>query len=107
MHLYALVRALDAKGEERTLASLLPGCLAYAVILALALTSSDAAMRKLRRNWKRLHSAGIHYIWLIFTLAYAGRLMNADTRPEAIYGVGLCLAALAVRIAAWRKGKRA
>ena len=107
VHLYALVRALDAKGEERTLASLLPGGLAYADILALALTSSDAAMRKLRRNWKRLHSAGIHYIWLIFTLAYAGRLMNADTRPEAIYGVGLCLAALAVRIAAWRKGKRA
>ncbi|HEX4847222.1 MAG TPA: hypothetical protein VFV30_03695, partial [Novosphingobium sp.] len=71
------------------------------------LTSNDAAMRALGRNWKRLHTFGIHYVWLIFTLAYAGRLMEAETRPEALYGVSLCLAALAVRIAAWRQGRRA
>ncbi|HQV04839.1 MULTISPECIES: hypothetical protein [unclassified Novosphingobium] len=106
IHLYALIRALQASGEERTLASLIPGGLAYLAIFLMALTSNDAAMRVLGKNWKRLHSAGIHYIWLIFMLAYAGRFAEPGKLPEASYGVLLCLVALALRIAAWRKGKR-
>lgn len=105
VHLYALVRALDASGEQRTIASLVPGGTAYIVIALMALTSNDAAMRALGRGWKRLHTFGIYYVWLIFTQAYAGRLMDARTRPEAIYGVTLCLAALAVRIAARRRSR--
>lgn len=107
VHLYALVRALDASGEQRTFASLIPGGTAYVVIFLMALTSNDAAMRVLGKNWRRLHRFGVHYIWLIFTLAYAGRVISADTRPEALYGVILCLAALGIRIAAWRQGRRA
>ena len=107
VHLYALVRALEASGQQRTLVSLIPGGTAYIFIAAMALTSNDAAMRAMGKWWKRLHTAGIHYIWLVFTLAYAGRLLEARTRAQAIYGVSLCLIALAVRIAAARKGKRA
>jgi DMSO/TMAO reductase YedYZ heme-binding membrane subunit len=103
VHLYALVMALEASGEQRTVASLVPGGIAYLFILLMALTSNDAAMRMLGRNWKRLHSLGIHYIWLVYTLAYAGRLFDAETRPEAIYGVSLSLAALGLRLAARRK----
>lgn len=106
IHLYALVKALEASGEQRTFASLVPGGSAYLMIFLMALTSNDAAMRALGKNWKRLHTIGIHYVWLIFTLAYAGRLMTAKTRPEAIYGVTLCLAALAIRLAARRKTER-
>lgn len=73
----------------------------------MAFTSSDAAMRALGKNWKRLHTFGIHFVWLIFTLAYAKRLVDPATLPEAIYGTFLCLAALALRAAAWRKGKTA
>lgn len=105
VHLYALVKALEASGEVRTLASLVPGGIAYLMILLMALTSSDTAMRALGRNWKRLHSFGIHYVWLIFTLAYSLRLGDPLTRPEGIYGTTLCLAAAALRFAAWRKGK--
>lgn len=103
VHLYALIRALEASGEQRTLASLIPGGTAYLVIAAMTLTSNDAAMRALGRNWKRLHTLGIHYIWLIFTLAYAGRLSDPARLPEAIYGVALCLAALAIRLMARRR----
>ncbi|MEQ1499039.1 MAG: hypothetical protein ABL914_10295 [Novosphingobium sp.] len=106
VHLYALIKALEASGEVRTIGSLIPGGIAYLLIFLMALTSSDAAMRVLGKNWKRLHTFGIHYVWFIFTAAYAGRLMTAKTRPEAIYGVSLCLLALAIRIAAWRKTRR-
>jgi DMSO/TMAO reductase YedYZ heme-binding membrane subunit len=106
VHLYALVRALEASGEVPTIGTLIPGGLAYAMIFAMALTSNDAAMRALGKNWKRLHKAGIHYVWLVFTLAYAGRLADPATVPEAIYGTGLCLAAGAIRFAAWRKGRQ-
>lgn len=105
VHLYALVRALDASGAQRTFASLVPGGTAYILIALMALTSNNAAMRALGRGWKRLHTFGIHYVWLIFTLAYAGRLMDAEKRPEAIYGVTLCLAALATRIAARHRSR--
>lgn len=107
VHLYALVSALNASGEVRTFASLIPGGLAYLMIFLMALTSNDAAMRALGRNWKRLHRFGIHYVWLVFTLAYAGRLTDPEVRPEGIYGVTLCLIALAVRIMAVRSGRKA
>lgn len=74
-------------------------------MFAMAATSNDAAMRALGRNWKRLHTFGIHTLWLIFTLSYSLRLLDPDTRPEAMYGVTLCLAALALRIAARRRTK--
>lgn len=107
VHLYALVRALDASGEVRTFASLIPGGLAYVMIAVLALTSNDAAMRALGKNWKRLHTIGIHYIWLIFTLAYVRRLANPATLPEALYGTALCLIALGVRLIAVRQTRTA
>jgi len=107
VHLYALLKALEASGEQRTIGSLVPGGTAYLLIFLMAITSNDAAMRALGKNWKRLHRFGIHYVWFIFTAAYGGRLMEAKTRPEAIYGITLCLIALAIRIAALRKGKPA
>jgi len=106
IHLYALVRAIDASGEVRTIASLIPGGSAYVIIFLMALTSNDAAVRMLGRNWKRLHTIGIHYIWLIFTLAYAGRLFDPAKLAEGVYGVTLALSALGLRILAWRAGRK-
>lgn len=103
IHLYALVTYLRMSSETRTLASLIPGGLAYLFIFAMALTSNDAAMRALGKNWKRLHTVGIHYIWLIFTLAYAGRVFESGTRVEGLIAVPLTLAALGLRIAARRR----
>lgn len=107
VHLYALLKALEASGEQRTIGSLVPGGTAYLLIFLMAITSNDAAMRALGKNWKRLHRFGIHYVWLIWTLAYSLRLGDPEVRPEGIYGAALCFTALAIRIAAWRKGKQA
>lgn len=49
------------------------GMLTFLLLLPLAATSTDAAMRRLRRNWKRLHQlvypaamlALLHYFWLV------------------------------------------
>lgn len=106
VHLVALVTFLRISGEPRTLASLIPGGLAYVMILAMAATSNQPAMRAMGHNWKRLHRFGIHYIWLIFTLAYAGRILTPETRLTGIVGTSLGLGALALRLAARAKRER-
>lgn len=103
VHLAALVMALSLTPEPRSFASLIPGGTAYVFILAMALTSNGAAMRALGRNWKRLHTTGIHVIWLIYTLAYAKRIPAAETRAIGLVMTTLALAALALRIAARRR----
>ncbi|MFN3456594.1 MAG: hypothetical protein ACK4Z8_03365 [Novosphingobium sp.] len=103
VHLVALVIATSLAPEPRTFASLVPGGTAYVFILAMALTSSNAAMRAMGRNWKRLHKAGIHVIWLIFTLAYAKRIPVPETRAIGLSMTTLALAALLLRVLARRR----
>lgn len=103
VHLFALAVFLKLGEETRTATTLIGGGLAYALLYAMAATSTDAAMRRLGRNWKRLHSAGIHYLWLIFTLSYAGRIIEPDSRITGLIGLSLALGALGLRIAARRK----
>ena len=105
VHLYALVTYLQISGEPRTLVSLIPGGLAYLMIFAMAITSNQPAMRALGYNWKRLHRFGIHYIWLIFTLAYAGRIAEPEKQLTGIVFTAISLAALAVRLLAHRKAR--
>lgn len=102
VHLLALVMALRFDPAPRTVASLVPGTVAYLFILAMAATSSNPAMRALGPTWKRLHMAGIHVIWLIFTLAYAKRIPVPETRAIGIFMTTLALAALATRLVARR-----
>ena len=46
--------------------------------MRLAVTSSDSAQQKLgKRNWRRLHTIGSYYIWLIFSLSYLPRVFDA------------------------------
>jgi DMSO/TMAO reductase YedYZ heme-binding membrane subunit len=103
VHLVALVTYLQISGTPRTIGSLIPGGIAYALLFAMALTSSDAAMRALGRNWKRLHTLGIHYIWFIFFISSVGRILDPAKRLPGVIEVALTLAALAVRLAARRK----
>lgn len=56
---------------------LLLGAISWLVLLALAITSTQAMQRKLGRNWQRLHNfiylvailAPIHYIWSVKVLS--------------------------------------
>ena len=73
------------------------GIVSWLVLLALALTSTQAAQRKLGRNWQRLHNvvylvailAPIHYLWSVKVLS-----------PQP-----LIYAALAGILLAWRYKK--
>lgn len=54
------------------------GGLAFVLMWAMALTSSNRARRWMGRNWRRLHLTGMHYLWLIFMQSFAGRLGADD-----------------------------
>lgn len=78
----------------------LVGFAALMIMLPLALTSNQWAMRTLRKNWKRLHRlvylAGIlviiHFVWLV----------KSDIREPLMYGALLVLL-LVLRIPSVRK----
>lgn len=107
IHLYALVTFLNLSGEGRPLPVVIGGGLGYVLLFAMAATSNQAAMRALGHNWKRLHSFGIHYVWFIFAFSYFGRIMKPESMLTGLIGFGIALAALGLRIAAWRKGRSA
>jgi len=85
------------------------GVWAYAVLLAMVLTSTDGARRRLGRWWTVLHRVGMWGFFFIFVLSpYADALLalkkpdsNPLTDPYLLAGV----AAVALKIAAWRQGR--
>lgn len=89
--------------EPRSVSSLIPGGFAYLLIFAMTLTSNNASMRLLGKNWKRLHMFGIHYIWLIFTLAYAKRIAEPETMATGLISTPILLGVLGIRLYAWRQ----
>ena len=75
------------------------GGIAYLLIWAMAATSNDRAQRALGRNWKRLHTTGVYYVWAIFFLTYLGRLKAPHAAAPIYYAMsGVFVAALLVRL---------
>lgn len=103
VHLAALAAYLDLSGQGRPVVTLLGGGAAYVLLYLMALTSSSAAQRALGANWKRLHTAGIHWLWFIFAFSYFGRMLKPETMLEGSTGFTIAVAALALRLAAVRK----
>jgi DMSO/TMAO reductase YedYZ heme-binding membrane subunit len=99
VHLYALVTYLSLVGEPPLLTTVLGGGLAYTLLFAMALTSSDTAQRALGKNWKRLHTAGIHWLWAVFVFTYGGRAAAGEEMPYAGICIAIAFAALGLRIA--------
>jgi hypothetical protein len=49
--------------------------LGYVFILLMTITSFQRPAALIgKRGWKILHTVGIYYLWLSFTVAFAGRL---------------------------------
>lgn len=86
IHLAALAVNVIVYAPGRTWQSLIGGGLAYVMIFVMALTSTDGWQRQLGRWWRRLHTVGIYYIWLIFTASYAGRAFG-DEPEKRVVGV--------------------
>jgi DMSO/TMAO reductase YedYZ heme-binding membrane subunit len=98
---------------EPDLVGLIGGGLGFALYFAMALSSSDAAVATLgRRNWKRLHTAGAWWIWIVFAQTNFGNIPIAFEKLGAghrVLYVGIQAAlfgALALRVAAWAKTRR-
>jgi len=91
---------------ERTLPdppTLVVGGGALVVAALMAATSNDAAVRRLgATRWRRLHTVGMWWLWLVFTITYGGRLASA---PDffALFALA-CVAAVVLRIAG-RRGR--
>lgn len=75
----------------------------YVCVALLAATSNDFAQRALGRSWARLHSALMHFVWLIFLLTYALALAKPERQLAGAAGVTICLLVLGLRIASRRR----
>lgn len=106
-HLCALINYFRALGEPIPPIALYGGGAAYVLMYAMALTSFPAAQRAMGHWWKRLHSAGIHYLFAIFALSYLGKAFVPESRAIGIGYGAVAIAALGLRIAAWRRRKAA
>ena len=106
VHLYALMTYLRVSGDTRPLPVLLGGGFGYVLLYAMVLTSDDAAMRALGKNWKRLHTLGIHWLWAVFFVSYLGRVFEPESLMTGLVGTAIALGALGLRITVWAKGQR-
>ena len=109
VHLVAIITYLTMIHRTPSPTAFIFGGLAYLLLYLMALTSNDAAVRKLgAKNWKRLHTVGIFWLWFIFFTTYLMRLTPSaaanprpgGTRTEFIVGLLIIVAIMALRIAA-------
>jgi len=105
IHLAALIMALWLAGQPPELVTLIGGGFAYVLLYAMAFTSTAAAQRRLGKWWKRLHSFGIHYLWLIFAQSYLGRAFDPERMWVGVIFGSVAFAAAGLRFAAWVKGR--
>lgn len=77
IHLVALLHNILFYAP-RSPASLIPGAIAYLFVFAMAFTSTNAAQRRMGKNWKRLHLIGLWIIWAVFIVSYGSRLFRDD-----------------------------
>jgi methionine sulfoxide reductase heme-binding subunit len=110
VHLIALVMYIVVSGTVRnfldaiTLGVAAPG---YLVMYAMAFTSNNASMKAMGKNWKRLHSFGIHLLWLNFAGSYALKFFRIDGEPVGASYIyfPLAMLALILRIIASHRSK--
>lgn len=89
-----------------------PGFYVYLLMLAMVLTSTDIARRRLGKGWKVLHRLGMWAFWLVFVVnPYIGAILRLEAPKESpladpYFLVGI--AAALMKFAAWRssRGKR-
>ncbi|MGB0921491.1 MAG: ferric reductase-like transmembrane domain-containing protein [Alphaproteobacteria bacterium] len=82
------------------------GGLGFAFFFAMALTSTNGWIRRLGpKNWRLLHTLGLHYIWAIFTgTLLLGQLAEG---PQAIqaFEIAALVIALGIRLVAQRESR--
>ncbi|MEN3747021.1 ferric reductase-like transmembrane domain-containing protein [Sphingomonas sp. HF-S3] len=90
----------------RSLSTWIGGGIAYLLIWAMAITSNDASMRALGRNWKRLHLIGGWWVWAVFVFSYSGRIAGPDTMVLGSIMTTLFLGAGLIRLTMLHRAAR-
>ncbi len=72
VHLAYVVAAQYAGNDPLDVVTLLGGGLGFLLFWLMGITSNDTAVRRLGNGWGWLHRTGMHYLWFIFILTYAG-----------------------------------
>lgn len=104
VHLAALIAYLAAIGEPPNPITVIFGGFGYVLLAAMALTSTDAAMRALGpARWRLLHTVGLYYLWFIFAYTYLGRVQRSPEMAEYWLLLAAAVGALAVRLALRRR----
>ncbi len=103
IHGIAFTWLLVSTSVTRSLLVYIGGGLGYVLMFAMAATSSDAAMRTLGRNWKRLHTIGIWWLWFVFTFSYFNRIARSETRLLGAVMTALFVAAALLRVPVVRR----
>jgi hypothetical protein len=113
VHAAAIVGLTRTTGEAPDVGTLVAGGLAYGLLAAMTATSFDRSAAWLGpRWWNRLHRTGIHYLWFVFALTFAGGIAGASTTGQRVISAvatAVLLGALALRVAvrARRRGTHA
>lgn len=84
--------------RPRTLSGILSGAPIYALILAMALTSNDAAQRRMGEWWRRLHFLGLNATLFTFLTGYSARLFDAEYATIGVIFTPIVIALIAVRV---------
>jgi len=100
VHLAALATFFAVKGTRPDPVTVVVGGGAYLTLYAMAATSSDAAVRRLGRNWRRLHTFGVYYLWFVFAFTYGTRTLERGAWYAPFFAAAL--AALGLRLVARR-----
>ncbi len=79
------------------------GGLAFVLMWLMAATSNNVSVRRFGKNWKRLHTFGLHYLWLIFMQSFAPRAFAEEVYLLYPLLTAAGVAALGLRVwAYWR-----
>jgi sulfoxide reductase heme-binding subunit YedZ len=85
--------------------ALIPGLVGYVLLLAMTATSFDRTAGWIGpRAWKVLHTVGSLYLWGAFFQAFLRRALHM---PAYWVAVALAVGAIALRVIAWQRGRRA
>jgi len=113
VHLAELLTYLAISGKGFDPSRAAGGMVGYAFLLAMMLTSNDAAVARLGpRNWKRLHRTGVWYLWIVFVMTYVPRVRGQMTDAggghlEFVTCLSLVVALGLLRAAAFLSARRA
>lgn len=102
VHAFAFSWFASTRGQSLPelvgLPTVIGGSVGYLTLLVLAVTSTDAAVRRLGRDrWVVLHRTGMYIFFAIFVFSYVRRSLRGDVL--SVLSMAMLLAALGLRIA--------